>query len=202
MMCYYSILYIPVKPLHLCRAITRVLLWTRDISLYKHNLCVLPRVIEHSLVLVIIHISVWRPRGPCSLWNRQTRISLIKCNLTLNTYPPHLNNSAFHLQPKPNTIFLLFTMVTDTYIHIFCVKIPWVFRHLPGQNPLGDTRLHIGRCIIMVVMCNYSRLYICKLTLSLLPWTDQNLLYWLWCNTQCYSNTLQYLCDLSILLGQ
>ncbi len=38
----------------LCRVISLVLR-TRQISLHKHNSCVLPRLIKYSLVLVIIH---------------------------------------------------------------------------------------------------------------------------------------------------
>ncbi len=33
---------------------TFIVLWTREISLHKHNSCVLPRLIKHSLVLVIL----------------------------------------------------------------------------------------------------------------------------------------------------
>ncbi len=37
----------------LCKAIS-IVLWTHEISLHKHNLCVLPRLIKHSPVLVIV----------------------------------------------------------------------------------------------------------------------------------------------------
>ncbi len=40
----------------LCRAISLVL-QTREISLHKHNSCVLPRLIKHSIVLVIVPCS-------------------------------------------------------------------------------------------------------------------------------------------------
>ncbi len=43
--------------LFLCRDIS-LILRTGEISLHKHNSCVLPRLINHSLVLVIRHISV------------------------------------------------------------------------------------------------------------------------------------------------
>ncbi len=39
------------KTFVLCRAISLVL-WTHEISLHKDNLCVLPRLIKHSVVLV------------------------------------------------------------------------------------------------------------------------------------------------------
>ncbi len=44
----------------LCRAIS-LIFWTREISLHKTNLCVLPMLIKHSFVLVIISIYLWQP---------------------------------------------------------------------------------------------------------------------------------------------
>ncbi len=40
------------QSLFLCRTISLVI-WTHEISLHKHNLCVLPRLIKHPPVLVI-----------------------------------------------------------------------------------------------------------------------------------------------------
>ncbi len=45
----------------LCRAISLVL-WTHEISLHKHNSCVLPRLIKHSLVLIIVYW-LYRSKG-------------------------------------------------------------------------------------------------------------------------------------------
>ncbi len=54
--------------LSLCRAILPIL-QTREISLHKHNWCVLPRLTKHSLVLVILwphfmwYTGMWSPNG-------------------------------------------------------------------------------------------------------------------------------------------
>ncbi len=128
----------------LCRAIS-LIIRTREISLHKHNSCVLPRLIKHSLVFIIIFmkcIIICKLLNAISITKVQMMFILHECKCCTRALENKFKD--FHMviptishspdwgaaRERPNTLniflFLVFCLVNAHIAkYLFCEWIWW-----------------------------------------------------------------------------